>query len=89
MGAVKRKEVYATSGPRILLWFDLLNDPYGEKIAMGSETRMNKNPRFVVKAAGSFKQKRLSEYSFNALGSEEVKDFVEMNVITPQMFETK
>ena len=41
---------------------------------MGSETRMNTNPRFVVKAAGSFKQKPgCPEYSFNALGSEEVE----------------
>ena len=36
--------------------------------------RMNKNPRFVVKAVGSFKQKPgCPEYSFNALGSEEVE----------------
>jgi len=73
-GAVKRKEVYATSGPRILLWFDLLNDPYGEEVSMGSETRMNANPRFVVKASGSFKQKPgCPEYSLNALGSKEIE----------------
>lgn len=59
--AMRRREVYATSGPRILLWFDLLNAP-GEngrgvrEAAMGSEATMTTAPRFRVRAAGDFKQ---------------------------------
>ena len=57
---LQRKEVYATSGTRILLWFDVLNGRSGDgKIArmpMGSETRISDAPRFEVTAVGSFKQ---------------------------------
>jgi hypothetical protein len=53
--ALERKEVYATSGPRILLWFDAQTE--SESLAMGSELSVSQSPVFTVKAAGSLKQK--------------------------------
>tara|TARA_B100000029_G_scaffold13645_1_gene14358 strand:- start:21197 stop:23395 length:2199 start_codon:yes stop_codon:yes gene_type:complete len=54
--ALKNKRVYGTSGPRILLWFELLNSPSGRSL-MGEKVIMSQNPSFLVKTAGSFKQK--------------------------------
>jgi hypothetical protein len=76
--ALKRKEVYGTSGDHILLWFDLLNAPSaggGEaKLPMGSDARMSTAPRFEARAAGAFSQKPgCPDYSVNALSPERLR----------------
>lgn len=71
--ALQRKEIYGTSGPRIMLWFDLLNSQQGTK-AMGSDLEMSDTPRFQVRAVGSFKQKPgCPDYSSNALSAERME----------------
>ena len=72
--ALQRRETYATSGPRMLLWFDRI-DADGEKIPMGATVDANEAGTFKVKAVGSFKQKPgCPDYAVDALGAERIAD---------------
>ncbi len=67
--SMQRREVYGTSGTRMLLWFDLVD---GETTRpMGSELTFTGTPTFRVKAVGSFVQAPgCPEEAVTALGPE-------------------
>lgn len=71
--ALNERAVYATSGDRTLLWFDLINGPNGDH-AMGSEVEMSGNPSFRVSAAGAFYQlPGCPEDTQSALGDQRIE----------------
>ena len=81
--SIKNKEVYATSGPRILLWFDLINSDEG-LLPMGSETELDKNPRFIARAMGSLEQKPgCPDYAVNSLGKERIQHLCKNECYNP------
>jgi hypothetical protein len=72
--ALQRREVYGTSGPRILLWFDLIDPASGDRMPMGSEISSNRAPTFQVRALGSFEQNPgCPEYALSSVGPEEIE----------------
>jgi hypothetical protein len=71
--ALKRREVYATSGEHMLLWFDLVGAD-GKTAPMGSEVELAGAPHFRVRAIGDFEQKPgCPEHSVNALTPEKIE----------------
>jgi len=67
-----QREVYATSGERILLWFNLLDSENGIT-PMGRERNISQKPQFEVTAIGSFKQKPgCPEYVHTAMSAGEI-----------------
>jgi hypothetical protein len=74
--AMEQREVYGTSGPRILMWFDLLNPPgsRGRAAPMGSAVAMADAPIFRVRAVGSFEQRPgCPDTAGAALGAEDLE----------------
>lgn len=71
--ALKRREVYATSGEHTLLWFDLLG-PEGSSAPMGSAVQVAGSPRFRVRVVGDFEQlPGCPEHSINSLTPENIE----------------
>lgn len=71
--ALKRREVYATSGERMLVWFDLVG-PDGKTAPMGSEVKVVGAPKFRVRAVGDFEQlPGCPEHSVNALTPQKIE----------------
>jgi hypothetical protein len=67
------REVYGTSGDRILLWFDLVNAGE-ERVPMGSQLDFEGTPKFRVRAAGAFAQlPGCPDEVTQALGAERVE----------------
>ncbi len=70
--ALQRREVYGTSGPRILLWFDMVSTE--DELPMGSAVAIGHNPVFRVRALGSLEQRPgCPQHTLDALSSERVE----------------
>lgn len=75
--AFERREVYGTSGPRMLLWFDLINPPgtAGRPIPMGGSIEMQGTPIFQARAVGSYEQlPGCPDYVVSGLGPDRVEN---------------
>lgn len=71
--ALKRRETYGTSGPRMLLWFNRAGTD-GSTTPMGGAVSSGEAGTFTVRAAGSFKQKPgCPDYAVAAMGQARIQ----------------
>lgn len=81
--ALKTRNVYATSGERILLWMNLVNAPGGVQ-PMGSAVDLNVNPQFEVKAVGAYVQKPgCPEFQRRVLGAKRIETLCHNECFNP------
>jgi hypothetical protein len=81
--AIQNRHVYATSGDRTLLWFDLI-DAQGMKHPMGSEVAHSGAPHFEVRALGAFEQKAgCPEFVHAALTAERIATLCREHCFNP------
>jgi hypothetical protein len=81
--ALKSRNVYATSGERMLLWMNLVNGP-GAPQPMGSAVRMNSNPQFEVQAVGAFIQNPgCPEFQRRLLGAKKLETLCHNECFNP------
>ena len=72
--ALENRQVYATSGLRQLLWFDLVDEDGNSLAGMGAETEFSSNPVFRVRAAGSLRQNEgCPDYSVRGLAPDRLQ----------------
>lgn len=70
--ALEQRNVYGTSGPRILLYFDLITEE--SRYPMGSELETSETPVFHVRAVGSLEQEEgCPESTLEALGADRAR----------------
>ncbi len=82
-GALYRREVYGTSGPRIGLLFEMI-DSDGNSHAMGSEVSTSAAPRFRVRGMGSVKQQPgCPDYAEQALGADRIESLCRNECYNP------
>ena len=81
--ALQSRAVYGTSGPRIGLWFDLV-DSDGTLHGMGNEVKLTGNPTFRIGATGSIKQQPgCPDFVRNALGAERMQSLCRGECFNP------
>lgn len=84
--AIKRREVYATSGPKMLLWFDLVNGGANgkDRIPMGSHISFDRAPSFRVVVAGSPEQlPGCPEFVVKTLGTAAIQSLADGECYNP------
>jgi hypothetical protein len=81
--ALKTRNVYATSGERMLLWMNLVNAPGGVR-PMGSVVQMVVNPEFEAKAVGAFvQQPGCPDFQRRLLGTQRLETLCHNECLNP------